>query len=402
MSKKISLGLALAITFVSIAAAIAITMTTSMKIYNNLIKDLPGRSQMYAKLAEIDDLVRSEFYGKIDEEVLEDLLAQGYIAGTGDPFSRYMTADEYISYYNEIVGKMTGIGIRPSLDRDTGYILVQEVYGDSPAAAAGISKGDMITAIDGVKVEASNYREMVSKLEGDKLTSVSVTFIQSETGQKLTANISKGFTSRSVSYEKLGSIGYIRITDFYKNTASQFKDAVERLKSESVTGLIIDVRNNSKGEIRYAAEVIDVLVPLATEGTGAIATAINAAGEVIEVYSADSENVNLPMVVLVNKYSEGGAELLACDLRDYGKAQIVGETTGGKGTLQQVFRLDDGSAVLLTVAEIKPYISESFNGVGVTPDFPVELTLSNPEDLWLLDREKDPQFQKAYEILTEE
>ena len=83
------------------------------------------------------------------------------------------------------------------------------------------------------------------------------------------------------------------------------------------------------------------------------------------------------MVVLVNKYSEGGAELLACDLRDYGKAQIVGETTGGKGTLQQVFRLDDGSAVLLTVAEIKPYISESFNGVGVTPDFPVELTLSN-------------------------
>ncbi|HOL79154.1 MAG TPA: S41 family peptidase, partial [Clostridiales bacterium] len=344
MSKKISLGLALAITFVSIAAAIAITMTTSMKIYNNLIKDLPGRSQMYAKLAEIDDLVRSEFYGKIDEEVLEDLLAQGYIAGTGDPFSRYMTADEYISYYNEIAGKMTGIGIRPSLDRDTGYILVQEVYGDSPAAAAGISKGDMITAIDGVKVEASNYREMVSKLEGDKLTSVSVTFIQSETGQKLTANISKGFTSRSVSYEKLGSIGYIRITDFYKNTASQFKDAVERLKSESVTGLIIDVRNNSKGEIRYAAEVIDVLVPLATEGTGAIATAINAAGEVIEVYSADSENVNLPMVVLVNKYSEGGAELLACDLRDYGKAQIVGETTGGKGTLQQVFRLDDGSA----------------------------------------------------------
>ncbi|HQD73154.1 MAG TPA: S41 family peptidase [Clostridiales bacterium] len=194
----------------------------------------------------------------------------------------------------------------------------------------------------------------------------------------------------------------MRITDFYKNTASQFKDAVERLKSESVTGLIIDVRNNSKGEIRYAAEVIDVLVPLATEGTGAIATAINAAGEVIEVYSADSENVNLPMVVLVNKYSEGGAELLACDLRDYGKAQIVGETTGGKGTLQQVFRLDDGSAVLLTVAEIKPYISESFNGVGVTPDFPVELTLSNPEDLWLLDREKDPQFQKAYEILTEE
>lgn len=401
MSKKIPLGLSLAITLVAIAAAVAITMTASMKIYNSLIKDLPGRSQMYAKLAEIDDLVRSEFYGKIDEDYLEHLLAQGYISGTGDSYSRYMTADEYISYYNEIAGKMSGIGIRPSLDKETGYIVAQEVYEDSPAAAAGISKGDKISVIDGEKVDSSNYQQMVSKLEGDKLTSVSVTFIQSATGQRLTASISKGFTTRSVSHSKLGTIGYVRITDFYKNTAEQFKDAINKLKSDNVTGLIIDVRNNSKGEIKYAVEVIDVLVPLATEGTGAIATAINAAGETIEVYSADSENVNLPIVVLVNENSEGGAELLACDLRDYGKAQIVGATTGGKGTLQQVFRLDDGSAVLLTVAEIKPYISDSFNEKGVTPDYTVELNLANPDDLWLLKPEDDAQYQKAYALLTE-
>ena len=140
MSKKIPLGLSLAITLVAIAAAVAITMTASMKIYNSLIKDLPGRSQMYAKLAEIDDLVRSEFYGKIDEDYLEHLLAQGYISGTGDSYSRYMTADEYISYYNEIAGKMSGIGIRPSLDKETGYIVAQEVYEDSPPQRQAFQK----------------------------------------------------------------------------------------------------------------------------------------------------------------------------------------------------------------------------------------------------------------------
>lgn len=402
MSKKVSLGIAIALILISISATFAITMSVSMKIYNNLIKDLPGRSQMYSKLAEIDDLVRAEYYGNIDENFLNSYLAAGYIIGINDEYSRYMTADDYIEYYTEIQGKMSGIGILPSLNQQDGTILAQEVYSDSPAHLAGMKKGDVITEIEGEKVTNTNYNEMVERLEGDKLTSVSVTFFSASEDKSITTNIAKGYNAQSVFYNFTGSTGYIRITGFYENTKKQFENAIKELETQEVNGLIIDVRNNNSGSISYAADVIDVLVPLATEGIGAIATAVNGKGDIIEVFAADAASVTLPMVVLVNQNSAGGAELLACVLRDFGKAQIVGETTKGKGTLQKIFRLNDGSAVLLTVGKIMPYISESFNEVGVVPDYNVELTIDQLQQIWQMDQSEDPQFLKAYSLLTDE
>ena len=144
------------------------------------------------------------------------------------------------------------------------------------------------------------------------------------------------------------------------------------------------------------------MVPVASEGSGAIATALNKDGEVVDTFTADADSVSMQMMVLVNNQTSGPAELFACDLRDFGKAQIVGTTTNGNGTMQKAFQLSDGGAIILTVAEIKPYVSASYNSTGVVPDYEVKLDSAKEEKLALLSQEDDDQYQKAYNVLVGE
>ena len=142
-----------------------------------------------------------------------------------------------------------------------------------------------------------------------------------------------------------------------------------------------------------------MIVPVATEGTGALATAVNKDGKTIETFTSDSDSRSFAMVVLVNGNTSGAAELFACDLRDFGIARLVGTKTAGNGTMQKVFELSDGSAVALTVAKIIPYKSESFNGIGITPDNEVTLNAEQSSRLPMLTLAEDPQYQKAVELL---
>lgn len=141
MNKKVSLGVTIALILVSITAAIAITMSVSMHQYNSLIEDLPNREQMYSSLSELDKKVRSKYFRSIDGNKLNSKIAEGYIKGLGDEYSYFMTADEYVDFYNRIHGKMSGIGIRSELDEKTGYILVADVDPDSCGFCGGASKG---------------------------------------------------------------------------------------------------------------------------------------------------------------------------------------------------------------------------------------------------------------------
>ena len=140
MNKKISLGLAIALIIVSVTATFAITMSVSQRIYNNLITDLPDRAQMYSAVEEIDEIIRSKYYGEIDQNVLDSNLENGYVKGLGDQYSYYMSAEEYSTYYDKLEGKSSGVGIETQLDTETGYILVTEVYPGSSAQAAGLKK----------------------------------------------------------------------------------------------------------------------------------------------------------------------------------------------------------------------------------------------------------------------
>ncbi len=202
-----------------------------------------------------------------------------------------------------------------------------------------------------------------------------------------------GTEIKTVTYQKFGSAGYVKISAFNDNTPSEFEHAYEVLTNNSATALIIDVRNTDSNNIEAAAEIIDMIVPIASDGTGAIATAEDKNGDAVKVFSSDSDSINLPVAVIINENTSGAGELLAIDIRDFGKGTVVGKTSKGNGTYQKVFELSDGSALLLTVAQITPYISESYNGVGVIPDYTSELTTETN------DLNNDTQFLQAYALV---
>ena len=400
MNKKISLGLALALIFTSIAATVAITMSVTMRTYNSIIKDLPSRSKLYAAVAELDDVVRNNYYGEINDNLLNADLSGGYAEGLGDKYSRYMTAAEYAVFKDEMEGRKIGVGISAFFNPNDTAIYAAEVSENSPAAISGLQKGDKITHIDEEAVTAYNYADLLKKLSGDRLSSVTVTYVRGE--ESKTVSIVKGYSAQTVYHSLNGTVGYVKITDFYATTAAQLKTATDVLMKQGATSLIIDLRGTSNGRITHAATAVDVLVPVASEGSGALATAIAKDGTVRKTFTAEAESVSMPMAVLVNAETAGAAELFACDLRDYGKAQLIGEKTAGNGTMQEAFSLQDGGAILLTTAVIQPYVSEVYNTVGMTPVVTVALPAEKQIILPILSQSDDAQYQKAYTLLTGE
>lgn len=199
-----------------------------------------------------------------------------------------------------------------------------------------------------------------------------------------------GESVKTVSYQRFGSAGYIKISDFISTTPSEFKSAYTTLSENGVTSLIIDVRDTDSINITSAAAIIDIIVPLTADSSKAIATAIDKNGKSMEIFSADSDSISVPVSVLVNENTTGAGELLACDIRDFGKGTVVGKTTAGHGTYQKIFETTDGGAIVMTVAKLMPYISDCFDGTGVVPDYETELE-EKTDDLNL-----DTQFLRAY------
>lgn len=397
MNKKISLGLAVSLIFLAVAITITATMLVAMGVYNDIIKDVSARSGVYSTVSELDELIRKNYYGEINENLLNAMMSDGYVAGIGDKYSYYMTPDDYARYKEEEKGNKVGIGVVAVYDSKNNNIYISEVSAGSPAQIQGISKGDVITAVDGVGVTASNYKDLLESLEGAKLTNVQVTFVHN--GTENTVSVARGYSAQTVYYSVMEDVGYIKINAFYSTTAKELESALKYMMDKNIASVVFDVRNNNTGLITNVVKCIDMIVPVATEGTNAVATAVDKNGNIIETFASDSDSVNFTMIVLVNSNTSGAAELFACDLRDFGLARIVGVKTAGNGTMQKVFELNDGSAVALTVAKILPYKSNSFNGVGLEPDFVVELSAEQNERLEMLTYEEDLQYQKAMDIL---
>jgi len=369
MNKKISLGTAIGLMLISATLAIAITMSASSKVYNKLLKDLPEKIQTYSLLEEIGNIVKENYYGATDNDSIDNALADGYVTGLSDAYSRYMSADEYSKYDREIQGRMTGIGI--TYKKSGAAIVITKVYGGSPAEVSGLSKGDKIVAFDGEPITNDNYKSMVSKLEGDKLSTVNLTYKHGK--EEKTISVAMGYEAQSVESQAVGQIGYIKILDFYSTTTSQVESALDKFISQGATGLVIDLRGNASTNFESAIKTLDLFVPT-VEGTDSIATVIDSKGNILSKYTSDAEAVNLPIKVLIDGTTLGGAEILACDLRDFGKAELIGATTSGVGVMQKVFNLSDGSALLLSVGEIHPYKSDSYNNKGIKPDYRVKDT----------------------------
>lgn len=400
MNKKISLGICISLILVSIAATFAVTMVISKNIYNGIISNISQRSQMYDSVDEINQIITNNFYGTIeDQNQLNASLAEGYINGLGDPNSRYLDAEEYSAYKEKLEGGLTGIGVETVYDYKNSRLVITHVYENSPAESAGLKAMDVITAIQNVTVTRKNYAALNENLYGDLLSSVQIEYERD--GETKTVEPLLGFAIPSVIGRLEGNVGYIRITGFYKNTADEFKAAIDSLLEEGAESFIFDVRNTSEGTIDYAAQVIDVISPAIS---GNIAVAKDKNGEVYKdkIYTAENSSVNKPMVVLINNYTSGPAELFACDLRDISQAQLIGTKTAGVGTMQELFVLEDGGAVLLTVALVEPKggADAVYHEVGIAPT--IEVTLISGEDTnpALLTVEQDSQLSTALSMLA--
>ena len=399
MSKKISIGVSLALILAAIAATFAITMAFSQNIYNKLISNISGRAEMYAAVDDINALIRNNYYyfASINNENINQSIANGYIEGLGDPNSRLLSAEEYVNYNNRLNGNASGVGITTAWDAGAKKLVVTSVANGSSAAAKGIKKDDVIVRIAGERVHSQNYEQLLETLGGDTLSTISVTCKRQDT--ELEFNVTVGYSYVSVSRKSIGSIGYVRITDFYANTQQQLKEAVGALQDGGAKAIVFDLRGTSSGTVEYAAAAVDCITPICSDQDEVLVELVGRDGKSILSYPSTSNDLNLPMVVLVDDKTAGPAELFACDLRGFGKAVLVGAKTAGIGTSQQAFTLEDGSAVILTTSKILPYKSEPFNETGLTPDH--EIVMDGSDAPELLETAADVQLQKAIAILSQ-
>lgn len=388
MNKKISLGVAVAIVIAFVTATFAITMSVSQRIYNRLISNLQDRAASYALLDELDAVVRENYYGLISENSRDEGILEGYVDSLGDSSSYYLSPSAYATYQASMKGEINGIGINSTFDFDSGYIRVTSVLEGSTAHNAGLREGDLISVIDGVAVTEDNYTELSQGLNGNKLTSVKITFVRNNTPK--TVSVMMGYSAKSV-YSKIVSSNtlYIRIDGFYGNTAQQLNAIVETLPDE-VDSLVFDLRGTKDGSVQYTCDALKLLVPIASEGSGALATEIDKNGKEI-YYASNSQCISgYKIAVLTNSGTSGCGELFACDLRDFGMAVLIGTKTAGNADVQKAFSLSDGSGIVLTVGKMKPYITETFDGVGLAPD--IEVEYAETQDF-------DTQIEKALEYL---
>lgn len=388
MNKKISIGAAVSLMALTAAVAITITALFVMKSLNVSITDFAQRSAMFKKLSDVDATVRAKYVGSINNTNVTDDTINGYMVGLGDKYGAYLDAKDYKSISLSNSGQGLGIGVNAIKGAD-GYIKVISVILDSPAQKAGIKVNDEITAIGGEDVKAAGYADSVNMLKGSEGTTVS--FTVNRGGQTLPFSVVRQkYTLQSVQSNLIGNLGYVKIIEFDSNTDDQFSKQVDSLIKQGAKGLVFDVRNNPGGLLEAAAPMIDKLVP-----AGPIVRAKYKDGTMKTLYTSDANQINLPMAVITNQNTASAAELFTAALKDYGKAKSVGVKTYGKGTMQEILDLNDGTALDLSVAYFYPPKSDNFEGKGVTPDIPVKLSETKQQNFYSLSPDDDDQLQSA-------
>ena len=396
MNKKISISLAITVALLAMTVTFSITMIVAMRMFDNQVQSVQEKESMYGKLSEIDKFVRANYYGEINNDTLYDTIASGYILGLGDRYATYYTAKAYTELQDMQNGKVMGIGVDVIKDA-SGAARITKVYADSPADQMGMEVDGFITSIDGTEVKGLTRDNVVSRLRGESGTTVELTYLTPSNEEQTLELTRAQYSTPSVEYQLLaGNRGYIKITAFNNNTPSELSYAVSQLLNTGAAGLVLDVRSNSGDVLEAAEQCVDLLC-----GEGVVASAEYKDGTIQTLYESDENEVDVPLVCLVNASTASGAELFAANLRDMSGAQIVGVKTMGKGMLQsEPEKLSDGSAVVVTVAKLLTSLGDSFDGVGVVPDVESTLTADEEQMSYALTVDTDPQIQRALEVLS--
>ena len=391
MNKKISLGTVIGLIAIAIAITSAITMNAVKLSYNSILKNLPERSQRYALLEELQDIIDENYYGKRSREELLSSLGEGYVNSLGDTDDKFMTGEEYKEYLREKSGNMSGIGAKTERVKNT--LKITKVYSNSPAKKAGLKAGDIIVGFDGIKLNKSNFKELTGKLNGENLSSVNIIYKRDKTEKSVT--LMKGYEIPSVEWDVYENVGYLKIADFFSKTADDLKVQTEKLVSSGMKAIIIDLRENESTNYDYMLSCLDIFVPMDSSDNHTFKVA-DENGNIIKTLSTTPGEVNIPVAILASTKTKAAAEFFCSAMKDFSKAVIFSDgNTAGDVSLMELFELSNGSAVLLTVGKVQPYKGESYEDEGITPDYIYE---SDSKGTKL---SEDSQFVYAVSVLTE-
>ncbi len=325
------------------------------------------------------------FLGEIDEQKVLDETIKGYVKGLDDEYSEYMTKEEWDEFQSAALGNYVGIGIYMTTDNNGNVIVLAPIKG-SPAESAGLETGDIITAVNDENVLGTSSDDVSNKIKGEAGTEVKLTVLRDN--EYIDMNVKREEIKVYHVEEKMleNNIGYMNLATFDEGCSDEFREKYQTLKNQGARSLILDLRNNTGGLVDEALKIADMMI----EKDKTLLITVDSKGNKEIDKAKEDPIVEGDIIVLTNEYSASASEILVGALKDNGRAKSLGTKTFGKGVIQNVFFLNDGSALKLTVNEYFTPNETKINKVGIAPDYEVEL----PED-----SQEDVQLNKAIELL---
>lgn len=348
------------------------------------------------KFNKVKGILKNSFYEPVEEDVLLEGAIAGMASSLKDPYTVYLTKEQMDYYMEKSRGSFYGIGVLVMMDKD-GLLTVVETYTDTPAKKAGVMNGDKVTKVDGEDVtQIRDINVIVSMIKGEMGTTVKLTVYRMSENRFIDFEIKRD-KIKTVNIESKtleGNIGYIRIIEFDGEIAAYFNEHLDKLIEKGIKGLIIDVRNNPGGSYDQVLKVADRLLP-----EGVIVSVKDRYGE--EVFErSDKKELAMPIVVLINNNSASASEILAGSLKDHNKGTLVGTRTFGKGLVQSLMQLDDGSGIKVTIARYFTPSGICIHGLGIDPDVEVQLDEKyRNAPLTQIPNEEDAQLKEALSIV---
>lgn len=385
-------------------AALALVLVVSVA-WNPICRIIPWHALPFsvgmsreAKIDIIQSYLDKYYVDDLKEEQVEEMLYAGMMAGVGDRYTYYLTKENLKQYMDNSNGNFDGVGIEVYSTQD-GEVIVSSVMAGQPAEAAGMKAGDVIIGVDGQDMRGSMLSDVAAKIRGREGTEVTIKVLRRSTGETLEFTMERAtVVLESVSSRMMDEkIGYISISGFKENTYTQFKEALDELQKEGMKGLILDLRDNPGGLVRSVYEIGEELLP---EGTMVYTLDKN---ENRNDLKCDGEYLNIPLVVLVNANSASASEIFAGAVKDMDRGTLIGTQTFGKGLVQRLFTLPDGSGLNITIQKYYTPNGTSIHGVGIEPDEVVELPAEYQNTaLKDIPERADTQLQKGMEVLRSE
>lgn len=344
------------------------------------------------KLNFIRELMNQKYLYDIDDSDLQDGIYEGYVNGLNDPYSVYYNEEATKELLETTSGQYQGIGAVMTQDQTTHYLMVMNVYQGSPAEKAGLLEGDIIYQVDDKKINKEDSTEVVSWIRGEAGTDVTIHVYRGESLDEVDIIATRAVVdSQTVEYElKDDGVGYLRVSEFDTVTYDQFAAALTELENQGAKGLIIDLRSNPGGDVETTCKMLRLLLP-----EGMIVYTEDKNGEKAEYTCDQASGFNLPLEILVDGNSASASEIFAGAIQDYGIGDIVGTTTYGKGIVQNLYDLMDGTYLKITTAEYFTPNGRTINKIGLEPDVEVKYEYNEA------DPTVDNQLEKAMEVIRE-